>query len=638
MIIINPVNERRFSLNGIQYLKNYITEVHGNNLIIFNCYENKDVLVQPAHYSQFMVSGSTFISAAALQAALLDVLYSRASLGGDVLPVDQDNIDIVKPFTILSGFTDAEILSAINGISNYDVNEKQSIWFSGSTRAIVGQSAARVVKYKMLKKGKGNYGSGSGTKLAMTDLLLVYSNNATSSDISNDPLTQTVNFGVITGQTVSQWLNTSNTTIVIQAQDAGYTLFKGSINGVATSCLFVGPPGSYGLGKLQSTFDDFQPLSETSAPPVQDNIDIVKPFQFFREDTDAGVVSRINSISTYTVNERESIWFTGTELGNFTGLPRIMTYKMVNRGKGTYGSGGIQLTADNLLLVYTNEATLDDITADPYTQTINFTITGQTLNQWLNSCIPALAIQPQNEGYTILKGTINGVFKSYLWVGAPGSYGGGQMQSVASDVQLLSEAAQGPYIPTLKQVISANGIANGLNQDIVIGRTTATGYAELGLDSTGAYIKNGGNKMQFYPTYTEASARLKIDDAIDSDDAVTLGQIISIIHKPVKIITDTTDGLSAGIYTLKPTDSSKWLSFNLSTEFTVLIPANTFPANTLIEGDVIGAGQASFLTTENLTLLYGPSEMPKTAEMNSVFGLKFRSATNILLYGKLELA
>lgn len=82
--IIN-INDVRFSLNGVEYLKNYISKVSGSSIEIFNCYERRDILVPFNHYNKFTVNGNTYASAAALQSALLSVIYGRNTLGGFVL-------------------------------------------------------------------------------------------------------------------------------------------------------------------------------------------------------------------------------------------------------------------------------------------------------------------------------------------------------------------------------------------------------------------------------------------------------------------------------------------------------------------------------------------------------------------------
>lgn len=285
MTIINTVSDSRFSLNGVQYLKNYISAVRGNRVEVFNCYERADVLLPLTLYSEVSLNGTVYGSAPLLQAALLDVIYSRHTLGLEGLP-DQDNIDIKKTFRYTPGESTLSILEKINNMASYTVNEKQSVWFVGSEAVLITNSNPSIpfnsggpfntitinpnpaiVKYKMINKGKGIYGQG-GIQLASNHIELVYTNQATSQEIEDDPETDFVNFILAENQTISQWLNTRNPAITLQPQDEGYTIFKGfDVQGEALSYLWVGQDGEYGTGEEQSTDADFQALQGTTPAP-----------------------------------------------------------------------------------------------------------------------------------------------------------------------------------------------------------------------------------------------------------------------------------------------------------------------------------------------------------------------------------
>lgn len=86
MITINNISDTIFELNGIQYLKNYLSRPYGNNIEIYNCYERKDVLVEKSHYTEFTVNGTTYSNTPALQVALLNILFSRNSLNNSTFP------------------------------------------------------------------------------------------------------------------------------------------------------------------------------------------------------------------------------------------------------------------------------------------------------------------------------------------------------------------------------------------------------------------------------------------------------------------------------------------------------------------------------------------------------------------------
>jgi hypothetical protein len=85
MIVINTVSSKRFSLNGIEYLKNFLSFVVGDRLLIYNAYDRRDERCDLTLYSEFEVNGVAYGSASLLQTALLDVIYTRLSLGGAVV-------------------------------------------------------------------------------------------------------------------------------------------------------------------------------------------------------------------------------------------------------------------------------------------------------------------------------------------------------------------------------------------------------------------------------------------------------------------------------------------------------------------------------------------------------------------------
>jgi hypothetical protein len=111
MIVIQTLSTVRFSLNGIQYFKNYISEVAGDRISIYNAYDKKDVRVDWVHYGEVSVNGTTYGSASDLQTALLPVIYTRSSLtiGGGNFPDSLLSIGSItrddNEFTFTTGFS-----------------------------------------------------------------------------------------------------------------------------------------------------------------------------------------------------------------------------------------------------------------------------------------------------------------------------------------------------------------------------------------------------------------------------------------------------------------------------------------------------------------------------------------------------
>lgn len=178
----------------------------------------------------------------------------------------QDNIDIKKYVTILSTDTITQIVDKINLLAPYTVDEKQSVWFVTRQKGTMPYTPQRVLKYKMMNKGKGTYGAGE-IQLAVSDLELVYTNVESTADLEEDPTTDIINIGDIPDMPISEWLNFQDPAIVIQSQEDGYTIFQGTIEGEAVTYLWIGEPGVYGVDETQSSEADFQ-LMSNSLPPV----------------------------------------------------------------------------------------------------------------------------------------------------------------------------------------------------------------------------------------------------------------------------------------------------------------------------------------------------------------------------------
>lgn len=100
MNIVTSVNDTVFELNGVKYLKNYISNVYGNKIEIYNCYERADVLVPQTDFQNFTVNGATFTNAASLQAALLNVLFSSNAQSTTTFP---DATHVIKGKIQLAG-------------------------------------------------------------------------------------------------------------------------------------------------------------------------------------------------------------------------------------------------------------------------------------------------------------------------------------------------------------------------------------------------------------------------------------------------------------------------------------------------------------------------------------------------------
>src|SRR5688572_10114093 len=119
MTIINSISNSRFSFNGIEYLRNYVSVVRGDRIEIFNCYEQEDILLCLTHYNQVTLNGTIHISATNLHSALQDIIYSRSTLSGeDIEIIDQNNIGkVINLGYLTSSNLSVEIPQRINALS-----------------------------------------------------------------------------------------------------------------------------------------------------------------------------------------------------------------------------------------------------------------------------------------------------------------------------------------------------------------------------------------------------------------------------------------------------------------------------------------------------------------------------------------
>jgi len=210
-------------------------------------------------YAKGVGKGTYGVGAAQIDAADLEFI----SDGTTATPVlDQDNIFIKR---IIKFDDDNPIIVTVADLINtgpqFIVGEKNLIIF----QLRVGMGLYR--NFVMLNKGKGVYGTG-GTQLTNSNLHEIGFNYLSTEEVEDDPSTQTVDYGALTTQNVSQWLNAQNPAIAIQGQEDGYVLFQGTINGDTVDYIFVGDAGLYGVGQMQSTLEDFQAIPQAPAAPV----------------------------------------------------------------------------------------------------------------------------------------------------------------------------------------------------------------------------------------------------------------------------------------------------------------------------------------------------------------------------------
>lgn len=142
MNVIQNINTTTFSLNGVRYLKNYVSRVSGSRVEVFNVYDRKETLIPLTHFAEFTVNGVIYESATALQIALLYQLYYRNNLvpGGDpsdyaalesqMAALQDDMSQTEENITALqtTAESQSEEISILQDLANNMTNYRPNFW------------------------------------------------------------------------------------------------------------------------------------------------------------------------------------------------------------------------------------------------------------------------------------------------------------------------------------------------------------------------------------------------------------------------------------------------------------------------------------------------------------------------------
>ena len=282
---VNSLNDKHFTVNGIQYFRNYVSSVHGNKIELYNCYERKDVLIPLTHFSEFLIDGSLYESASEVQSALLDITYSRLTIG-DSSSIDQNNVGRVISAGIIGPLpANNPFYSYINAVEaklntmQITITAKQApviilALMLGST----GGNSYVSKKYKFLfKPGKGNWGL-NGTSISTSHLELITAENYLVDDLLSEPNAIIENLGEIPGGNFIAVANSTawNFTESGLEGEAGIKTyyFSYETDNVLYFVQFVGIPDLYGAEyEAQFTPADFVSSTDsriTDVPTLED--------------------------------------------------------------------------------------------------------------------------------------------------------------------------------------------------------------------------------------------------------------------------------------------------------------------------------------------------------------------------------
>lgn len=196
----------------------------------------------------------------------------------------------------------------------------------------------------------------------------------------------------------------------------------------------------------------------------QNNIDIVKYFSTGTIST-SRMVDTIKEILAFMpqieIDETQSLWF------NFLFSDSVtVRYKMIKKGKGTYGVGATPINFLDLHFISSTGTTVADLEENPTTAKYYIEdLGGQTISEFVNDKFLGYVIKDKEQGETIFKVGIEPDFITYWFVGDSGTYGEGLLQSVDSDFELLSIDVDALTTEQVQQMIDETNI---LKQDKLV--------------------------------------------------------------------------------------------------------------------------------------------------------------------------
>lgn len=284
MNVISSLNAKHFTFNGVQYFRNYVSAVHGDKVEIYNCFERKDVLVPLSHFSEFNVNGSSFTSANLLQAALLDVTYTRLT-GTDSSVVDQDNVAKVISVGMIGPLNSGqsmliEVANKLNAKTITITAKETPVIILATEMANNGMYNYISKRYKYLfKRGKGNWGLG-GSEISLTYLELINTENLLANHLLSEPNAVINNLGSVPD---GDYLTVANAT-EWDFLDSGLETdigpktyyFSYETDDVLYFVQFMGAPDLYGgVYDLKFTADDFVSSTDsriTEVPKLEEVI------------------------------------------------------------------------------------------------------------------------------------------------------------------------------------------------------------------------------------------------------------------------------------------------------------------------------------------------------------------------------
>lgn len=264
MIIINSVSNTRFSFNGIEYFRNYISVVRGDRVEIFNCYEREDIMLPLTHYSEVSLNGITYSNAADLQSALQSVIYSRATLGADeVEVVEQNNIGKVIQLNFVTGTNLLnQVLTHINSTTTVISATDNPVFFTAYKSASTSVVAQKL-RFQFMG-GKGTWGAGGKTVLP-SHLYQLAPEALLPDDITVNNKSNVISLGQISSP--NDFLNQANSTVRNFSDASKLHYLSYTQDSVLYLKRFIGQLGEYDGTTTILTQDDFEEATNSNVQP-----------------------------------------------------------------------------------------------------------------------------------------------------------------------------------------------------------------------------------------------------------------------------------------------------------------------------------------------------------------------------------
>jgi hypothetical protein len=270
MIYISTLSDTRFTLNGTEYLKNYISTVKGSRIELFNCYERKDMLVPLTDCTQISLNGSVYETAEELQSALLTVTYSRFTMGDGSAYMQNNKGRIISlGYLTTENAPYNEVLSKINGTS-FIITETESPVLVSAFKTENGLSKKHTF---LFLGGKGTWGL-NASPIASFNLVQLAPETLTVADLQENDNSVIISLPEISEDDFLATANTGEHDFTNTAKTYYFSYVEDEILYIKR---FIGESGIYGGTGLLFADNDF--ISTTTgniepgpATPTQDEV------------------------------------------------------------------------------------------------------------------------------------------------------------------------------------------------------------------------------------------------------------------------------------------------------------------------------------------------------------------------------